>query len=168
MKVENRKIISTLGISITFPLLFIIAFLYDNEKIGKIDLNEIPEISNVTEYGIENVDLSDGNICLSGWLIETPNTMLRVDRSFILTDGNNTYKLNTIMQKRDDITERWNNGNNYDICGLVCNGLIKYLDKGYYRIGFLINDNFPYQIGFWNDDKQYERYYLTDEYLEVN
>ena len=96
MKVENRKIISALGISITFPLLFIIAFLYDNEKIGKIDLNEIPEISNVTEYGIENVDLSDGNICLSGWLIETPNTMLRVDRSFILTDGNNTYKLNTI------------------------------------------------------------------------
>ncbi len=59
------------------------------------------------------------------------------------------------MEKRSDITERWNNGNNYDNSGLQGNGLIKYLNKGQYRIGFLIINN----------SEQY--YYMTDVYLEV-
>ncbi len=155
MKSENKISIILLGLSIALPILFIILFMHDNEKIEKISLNEATELSLVTEYGIENIIVDDTNIFLSGWLIEKPDTISKVNRNFILSDGNNIYKLNTIMEKRSDITERWNNGNNYDNSGLQGNGLIKYLNKGQYRIGFLITDN----------SEQY--YYMTDVYLEV-
>ena len=167
MKADDKKCIFILGISIILPLLFIVLFLHDNEKIEKISLDQFKEITSVTEYGIERVELSDESIFLEGWLIETPGNILRVDRNFILTNGNDSYKLNTTMQERTDITDRWHNGSDYDNSGLTGNGLVKYLDKGSYRIGFLINDNSPYHIGFWNDDDGFQRYYLTDEYLEV-
>lgn len=168
MKADDKKCIFILSLSVIFPLLFIVLFLHDNEKIEKISLDQFKEITNVTEYGIEQISLNDKSVFLEGWLIETPGNILRVDRNFILTNGNNTYKLNTIMQERTDITERWNNGNDYDSSGLAGNGSVKYLDKGTYRIGFLINDNSPYHIGFWNNDNGFQRYYLTDEYLEVD
>lgn len=155
MKSETKTSIFFLIISIILPLLFILLFLYDNTKIPEISLDEMLEISDITEYGIETAEIIDGNIVLKGWLIETPNTISRIDRNFILSDGNTAYKLNTIMQTRNDITERWNDGNNYDNSGLEGNGAVKYLDRGHYCIGFLINDN------------DQNHYYLTDEYLEV-
>ncbi len=155
MKSENKISILLLALSIILPVLFIMLFIHDNEKIEKISLDEATELSMVTEYGIENIIVDNTNIFLSGWLIEKPDTISKVNRNFILSDGNNTYKLNTIMEKRSDITERWNNGNNYDNSGLQGNGLIKYLNKGQYRIGFLIINN----------SEQY--YYMTDVYLEV-
>ena len=155
MKSENKISILLLALSIILPVLFIMLFIKDKEKIEKISLDEATELSMVTEYGIENIIVDNTNIFLSGWLIEKPDTISKVNRNFILSDGNNTYKLNTIMEKRSDITERWNNGNNYDNSGLQGNGLIKYLNKGQYRIGFLIINN----------SEQY--YYMTDVYLEV-
>ena len=155
MKSENKISILLLALSIILPVLFIMLFIHDNEKIEKISLDEATELSMVTEYGIENIIVDNTNIFLSGWLIEKPDTISKVNRNFILSDGNNTYKLNTIMEKRSDITERWNNGNNYDNSGLQGNGLIKYLNKGQYRIGFLIINNSEHY------------YFMNDVYLEV-
>lgn len=156
MKKENKVILFFLLVSIIVPMLFILIFLHDNTKIEKISLDGIVQIQTIAEYGIENVDISDETITLTGWLIETPNTITKVERNFILVCNDNVYKLNTILKTRNDITERWNNGNNYDNCGLEGNGLAKYINTGRYRIGFLINDD--------NE----KRYFLTDEFLEVH
>ena len=95
MKKENKVILFFLLVSIIVPMLFILIFLHDNTKIEKISLDGIVQIQTIAEYGIENVDISDETITLTGWLIETPNTITKVERNFILVCNDNVYKLNT-------------------------------------------------------------------------
>ena len=69
MKKENKVILFFLLVSIIVPMLFILIFLHDNTKIEKISLDGIVQIQTIAEYGIENVDISDETITLTGWLI---------------------------------------------------------------------------------------------------
>lgn len=156
MKKQTKTGIIFLAVSVLLPCLFLALFLHENVKPQKLPLETAAELTQVTEYGIEQADILDGMILLQGWLLETPDTILSINRNFILSDGARTYKLNTVLQKREDITTRWNNGNNYDNSGLEGSCLASSLEKGRYRIGFLITDAVN------------KRYYLTDEYLEVH
>ena len=64
MKSENKISILLLALSIILPVLFIMLFIHDNEKIEKISLDEATELSMVTEYGIENIIVDNTNIFL--------------------------------------------------------------------------------------------------------
>ncbi len=155
MKREYKISLLMLGISASIPALFIMLFLSENQRIKKISLSDAEEISSVAGYSIESASVVDGSISITGWLIEVKNTILNVDRAYLLSDGSDVYRLNTVMQKREDMTEAWADGFNYDNCGIAGNGRVDCLDAGNYRIGVLLQEGGA------------RRYYMTDAYLEV-
>ena len=155
MRKETKSSILFLGTSVLLPVLFMLFFLSDNRKVEKIDLDHAEEMIHVEDYSIDAADIIDGNIYISGWLLETLDSLENVNRAFVLSDNKNFYKLNTVMEERSDVTELKNTGQNYNNCGLIGNGLAEDLSAGQYQIGILI----------YND--RLERYFFTDKYLEV-
>lgn len=154
---KKECIVSVLFLVISFlsPVLFMLLFLSENRNVERITLNDAEEIMMVEDYSIDTADIIDGNIYIDGWLLETSDSIEDVNRSFFLSDDKNIYKMNTVMKERIDVTEIKNNGQVYNNCGIVGNGLAKKISAGNYQIGILI----------YGDEK--ERFFFTDRYLEV-
>lgn len=155
MRKESKISILFLGISVLVPVLFMMIFLSDNRKIERIDLDNAEEITSVEGYSIDAADIIDGNIYINGWFLETLDSLENVNRTFILSDSKNIYKMNTVMEVRSDVTSLKNTGLNYNNCGLTGNGLAEGLSTGEYQIGILVYSD------------KLEHYFFTDKYLEV-
>lgn len=155
MKKECIVSVLFLGISFLSPVLFMLLFLSENRNVERINLDDAEEIMRVEDYSIDIADIIDGNIYIDGWLLETSDSIEDVNRSFFLSDDKNIYKMNTVMKERIDVTDIKNNGQIYNNCGMVGNGLVKEISAGKYQIGILIH----------GDEK--ERFFFTDKYLEV-
>jgi hypothetical protein len=153
----KKQIPILLCICILIPIIFICIYKYDNQNLKLVQVKVNKNISKNIKYSIEEIDNNGNLIKIKGWIISKGETNPYfnwvcgkgenpyINNSFVLIDGKNFYKMNTITSRREDITKLFNDKTNYDNSGII--GLTKtsqLISDKVYKIGILkidINNN---------------------------
>lgn len=129
---------------------FSLIYKLDNECLkcsGTINNYEIVPASGFA-YGVDNTNNSKKSLVVNGFACKLGENLSYVNSTFVLIDDrNDVYKMNTIMVKRPSATSYFNDGNNYDNCGLSAACRLSQLKTNTkYKVGFLIvlNDGTVY------------------------
>lgn len=69
-------------------------------------------------YNIDTLDkVSQDNFEISGWIIKKKENIKNISINIMLKDDNKFYVLPTKIEKREDVTQKFNDGTNYDFSG---------------------------------------------------
>ncbi len=134
-------IIMVIAVAIA-PLIFIGFFLNDNEKIKKIDISNVEEITEKVEYNIDDIYIENTQVIIWGWaLYEDQNIINRKILLQNVDDKQEVYELNTAMLTRDDLNETFD-GELNNRGGFWANGKIdKRIKNKKFEIVILFNEN---------------------------
>lgn len=84
----------------------------EGEKIEKVGKN------SKYLYNIDNLDkVNQDNFEVKGWIIKKKENIKNVSINIMLKDDNKFYVLPTKIVKREDVTEKLNDGVNYNFSG---------------------------------------------------
>ncbi|CAG9713315.1 conserved hypothetical protein [Clostridium neonatale] len=141
----NFRIVNIIMIiTILCTMLFCICVYNDNQKIENISLSNVKYNEESIEYYIDNVRQSDNTIQIIGWVIKRGESIKRVDTNILLKDleTNEVFKINTRMNKRENLNEAFNDGNNYMYGGFFSKVFKRKLNSNHeYEILILYNNN---------------------------
>lgn len=145
LKWKNKNII-IIGfiISIAISFTFSIAYKYDNEIVKKINISNInKDVPEEYKYYLDLVNIEDGYLTVKGWGTKLGENLEYIKRSVILIDENNiTYEMNTIMEKRPEVTEAFSDGFNYDNSGIYAKCPIKQFKYGEkFKVGYIFEES---------------------------
>ena len=134
-------IIMVIAVAIS-PLIFIGFFLNDNERIKKIDISNVEEITEKVEYNIDDIYIENTQVIILGWaLYEDQNIINRKILLQNVDDKQEVYELNTAMLTRDDLNETFD-GELNNRGGFWANGKIdKRIKNKKFEIVILFNEN---------------------------
>ncbi len=134
-------IIMVIAVAIA-PLIFIGFFLNDNERIKKIDISNVEEITEKVEYNIDDIYIENTQVIIWGWaLYEDQNIINRKILLQNVDDKQEVYELNTAMLTRDDLNETFD-GELNNRGGFWANGKIdKRIKNKKFEIVILFNEN---------------------------
>ena len=69
-------------------------------------------------YNIDSLDkVNQDNFEISGWVIKKKENIKNISINIMLKDDNKFYGLPTKIEKREDVTQKFNDGTNYDFSG---------------------------------------------------
>lgn len=99
-----------------------------------VRMTEEPDLTGKLAYELETV--SDEDMAVSGWCCEPGESMKEFGINLILwkQDRGYGYAIPAYMDERKDITQRFDDGCNYDQCGFFCDLNGNRIVDGRYRI----------------------------------
>ena len=128
---------------VIISILFCVVYVLDNERmnfIGSVDEYKLHDNYTVI---IDSVESSGKYYNIYGCALELGKDIAYVNNHFVLIDKHGQVKkISTVNVKRESATQYFNDGYNYDSCGLI--GQVKKTDiiEGEtYKIGVLIISN---------------------------
>lgn len=134
MKKLDKKF-SILILIFTF-IIFGFLLVLDKEQKNQLKVTKLSssvinsDDKQVTDYNFDSINIFDDFCTIKGWAIAKGIDSIDVVPSIILVDNeNNFYKVKTRIVKRDDITEKINDGRTYDNSGIVSEFKVEGLKK---------------------------------------
>lgn len=119
---------------------------YDYNKIELVEVDDYNFSSDI-KFNIDKIEqLKEiGTISFRGWALKKDDTLKTYENYIVLKEleTNKMLKVNTTLEKREDVTKSFNDSYNYDNSGFFAKMKTKYLKKGYkYEIYILyLSDN---------------------------
>ena len=108
-------------------------------------------------YWIENFETKEGEISIKGWGylegIEATNSSVQL----ILISETESYKFQTQLIRREDITEYVKNDFNLDNSGFSSTFKLSNIKKGKYTIGIIIKNSSKNKEGLVVTDKTFSK-----------
>lgn len=142
MKRELKVFLIFLCCCIMIPLILIILFNYDNEKLTS--LGNISDYNLTNEYItiIDDVQQTKNKTTIYGCSLKLGENLDYVNKQYVLVDDENrVIGINTVVTDRTSATEYFNDGFNYDKSGLNGQFATKYINNEVnYKIGILIKE----------------------------
>lgn len=99
-------------------------------KSEKVKLNNLNYTNNDIKWYIDNAKIENGNIKINGWILDENYSSKNSKTEVYIKNDNNgeIYKLSTIKTQRYDVTDYFNNEENYDDSGFITKGSYIELD----------------------------------------
>jgi hypothetical protein len=141
---NNNLNIAIIGLFLSFSIsiIFGIIYKYNNEKvIYKGNISEYELDDGKYFFIVHHSKIIDNKLYIHGALLKKGINLDYVNNHYVLIDNENKlYGIKTIMVKRPDVTEFFNDGSNYDNSGL--DGQIKAdkINNGVYTVGAVIKE----------------------------
>ncbi|MET3939713.1 lipoteichoic acid synthase [Paenibacillus sp. PvP094] len=121
--------------------------------------DKVPEESIDLKWAVDQLGEDKKNIMVNGWALdfEKESSSNQIIYILLQSEANNKfYRYPTELVYRPDVTEYFNNNNNYDYSGFNLTIKKEELDRGKYSIGVIVKDNGE------------EKYVKTDKTFEIN
>lgn len=134
---KKTKILMYIGISLIVVIsLFYCGIIYWNNsriiEIGEQSYDTKEELTIHVEHYSENED----SVTINGWCLKEKEDIGFANYYVVLHELNSKkyYKVNTGYQRRDDVTEHYNDGHNYGNSGFYANINKNKLPSGNYEL----------------------------------
>ena len=145
--VSSKVVIVMCFFSIILGVVFSSLIYYDYSKVELIN-NEDYSFSSEVVFNLDSIENNkeDGFVTIKGWILKKNHNLETYQNYTVLKniETNEMFKINTVLEKRPDVTESFNDSYNYDNSGFYSKVNKKYIkSKGEYEIYmlYLSDDN---------------------------
>ncbi|AQR97834.1 hypothetical protein [Clostridium saccharoperbutylacetonicum] len=136
-------LIMGLAISLLISVGFATIYKYDNEIVKNINMASVrTNVPEAYKSWIDSAEIKDGALEIKGWVFKKGENLEYLNRKVVLVDNkNNVYEVNTLMERRTEITSVFNDGFNYDNAGMIARCPIKqFKDGDTFKIGYIVTE----------------------------
>jgi hypothetical protein len=93
-------------------------------------------------YYIDSITKNDEQVRIEGWVAKLGQDIDYINRTVVLIDSQGQlYHLNTVMVVRNNVTEYFNDGHNYDNSGISAACMLSDLQPNEtYKVGVIIRE----------------------------
>ena len=117
----KKKIIIALFFGIIFIVVFMCLQFWEYNRIVPYTDDTFAMDENTTiNYSIDDIQYNSSYIVINGWCFKQGENLVVVRNNFLLrdTETQDFYRIQSAAEERGDITAHFNDGFNYDHCGL--------------------------------------------------
>lgn len=145
-KMNRRNSMFCFFISFLFPILFCFLHYKSINKMKKISINTLNNISLLPDnpiypYYIDKIEKDSKYLFIDGWIAKKGEDNIHINRVIVVKDKNNNYyELFTKSVIRNEVTANFNNTFDYNRTGLTSRGRINKNIQYPLKIYFLIKD----------------------------
>jgi len=142
MNINLRIAIIGLLFSFMVSSMFGVIYKHDNEKIIYMGTTSEYDLANGEYFFIvHHAIITESRLHIHGALLKRGANLNYVNNRYVLIDKNNKlYGIKTIMIKRPDVTEFFNDGYNYDNSGLDGQTKAYKFKNSEYSVGAIIKE----------------------------
>lgn len=164
-KLQNNIFVIKALVVIFIVIMLVCAFFSWHEmRIVNMDTEDLPmidyEVDHTLTFDKFIFEPNDNEINLEGWCVVEGASTGPIEIQVLLKeiDGENCYCLPTSLQKRPDVTQFFDDGNNYDYSGFKINMGLEKLDFNNISYKVLIcynvdEKNYLFDSGYVLDEK---------------